>query len=261
MTPKELKAEIERLDRLIDHGSGICEDPNHRNELPPVVEQWTEKLAQLESDRQELLARLTTEDRMFLRDEITREIEEQFVLSQTAQLKSEKDEADAEIHRLQQRWARISKFGGVVPTEVNGRDLLDEITRTVLKFVTVSKEAARILALWILHTHAIPYWVFYHTPRLLIWSKKPEAGKTTLANVLSELVHNPLSSGGVTGEGLLALLKEHNSPPPALAGQWKSVGGPAAAEKPTLLIDEADNIMQTRKLRSILNKGHESQLG
>jgi hypothetical protein len=66
MTPKELKAEIERLDRLIDHGRGICEDPRHRNELPPVVKQWTEKLAQSENDRQKLLAGLTTEDRMVL---------------------------------------------------------------------------------------------------------------------------------------------------------------------------------------------------
>jgi hypothetical protein len=246
MNLKELKAEIERLDRLIDHARDICDSPDHRGEPGPVVERWAEKLAQSESDRQESLARLTTEDRVILRDEITREIEEQFGISQTAQLNRENDEAQAEIQRLEQFWDRISKFGGVVPTEVNGRDLLDEITRKVLEFVTVSKEAARILALWILHTHAIPYWVFYHTPRLLIWSKKPEAGKTTLANVLSELVHNPLSSGGVTGEGLLTLLKEHNSPPPALAGQWTSVGGPAAAEKPTLLIDEAGTSTLTR---------------
>ena len=90
-----------------------------------------------------------------------------------------------EIRRLQQLWARISKFGGIVPTEINGRDLLDEITRTVLKFVTVSKDAARILALWILHTHVIPYWVFYHTPRLLIWSKEPGCRKDHLASTCS----------------------------------------------------------------------------
>ena len=34
-----------------------------------------------------------------------------------------------------ERWARISRFGGIVPTEINGRDLLDEVTRKVLKFV------------------------------------------------------------------------------------------------------------------------------
>ena len=255
MTPKELKAEIERLDRLIDHARGICEDRKHRNELPPAVKQWTEKLAQSENERQKLLAGLTTEDRMVLRDKITREIEEQFVIGQTADLEIKRQKAEEQICRLKERWARISKFGGVVPTEVNGRDLLDEITRKVLEFVTVSKEAAQILTLWIVDTHAIPYGVFYHTPRLLTWSKEPEAGKSTLANVLSQLVHNPISSGGVTGDGLLALMKQHNSPPPAC--QWKSVGGPADAEKPTLLIDEADNIMQTRKLRGILNKGHE----
>ena len=70
MTPKELKAEIERLDRLIDHARGIRDDPNHRNELPPVVEQLAHKLAQSENDRQKLWAGLTTEERMVLRDEI-----------------------------------------------------------------------------------------------------------------------------------------------------------------------------------------------
>ena len=70
--PKELKAEIERLDRLIDYARGIFDDPDHRSEAAPVVEQWAKKLPQLENDRQELLAGLTTEERIFLRDEIVR---------------------------------------------------------------------------------------------------------------------------------------------------------------------------------------------
>ena len=41
------------------------------------------KRAQAESELEALFARLTTEERMFLRDEITREIEEQFVIGQS----------------------------------------------------------------------------------------------------------------------------------------------------------------------------------
>ena len=58
MTQEELKAKIERLVRLIDHAREICDDPNHRNELPPVVEQWIMKLAQEESELESLLAQL-----------------------------------------------------------------------------------------------------------------------------------------------------------------------------------------------------------
>jgi hypothetical protein len=89
----------------------------------------------------------------------------------------------------------------------------------------------------------MPYGVFYNTPRLLGWSEEPGCGKTTLLNLSSQLVHNPISSDGITGNDLLALLKEHNGPPP-VSGSWKSVGG-HDVKRPTLLIDEGDNIMQT----------------
>ena len=181
---------------------------------------------------------------------------EQNDIATEAALEDDRNKARSECERLRMRWERISAYAGLVPTEVNGRDLLDEIARKILKFVTVSNEAARILALWAMHTHIIPYGAFYHTPRLLIWSKEPESGKTTSANVLIQLVHNPLSSGGVTGDGLLAILKDHNGSSPASAGQWTPVGS-SGVDRPTLLIDEADNIMQTQKLRRILNTGHQ----
>jgi hypothetical protein len=96
--PKEVEAELGRLDRLIDHARGIYDDPNHRNELPPVVEQCAEKLPQWENDRQKLWAGLTTEDRMLLRADILRRIEEQFSISTEPQ--SEREEALREARRL-----------------------------------------------------------------------------------------------------------------------------------------------------------------
>ena len=122
---------IERLDKLIDYACEICDAPDHRNQSAAVVVQWIMRSAQAKSELELLLAGLTTEDRMALRDEITREIEEQFVISQTADLESKRQKAEEQICRLKERWALISKFGGIVPTEINGRDLLDEITRTI----------------------------------------------------------------------------------------------------------------------------------
>ena len=100
--------------------------------------------------------------------------------------------------RLRERWGRIIKFGGIVPTEINGRDLLDEIARKIPKFVVVSKDEARTATLWCVHTHVLPFGVFYYTPRLLTWSKEPGCGKTTSRNVLSQLVPNAISSDGIT---------------------------------------------------------------
>ena len=161
-----------------------------------------------------MFARLTTEERMFLRDEINRKIVEQHERSIAEPSEEEKNDAEKQIQRLRERWGRISKFGGIVPRE----HLLDEITRTVRKFVVVNKDEAQVTALWTVHTHPMRYEVFDYTPRLLPWSKQPGCGKTTFRNVLSQIVSNPISSEGITGNDLLALLKEHNGPPPVLAG-------------------------------------------
>ena len=256
MTLEELERALEKLEHFIAHARQICDSPDRRGMPAPEAEAWANKLAAAENNRHDLLAVLTPDDRKELGEIILRKMEEQHEMIIGAALDDDRNKARSECDRLRMRWERISAYAGLVPIEVNGRDLLDEMARKVLKFVTVSKEAARILALWAMHTHVIPYEAFYHTPRLLIWSKEPESGKTTLANVLIQLVRNPLASGGVTGDGLLAILKDHNGSSPASAGPWAPVGC-YGADRPTLLIDEADNIMQTQKLRRILNTGHQ----
>ena len=251
MTLEELKAEIERLYRLIDHACEICDAPDHRNESAAVVVPLIMKRALAESELDLLLPRLTTEQRTFLRDEmINRKIKEQH--NRSIETPGVKDDAATQIRRWRERWERISKFGGVVPTEIKGCDLLDEVTRDILKFVVVTKDEGQATTLWSTHAHVFPFGVFYYSPRLLVWSKVPGCGKTRLRNVTGQLVPNPISSSGITGTDLLALLKEYNDSPLILAGHWTSVGG-LNGKKLTLLIDEGDNIMQTQKLRKIFN--------
>ena len=95
MTLEELKAKIQRLDRLIDHARRICDDPDHCNETAAVVAQWVNKRAQAESELEWLFAHLTTEERMFLRDDINRKIEEQH--KRSIAKPSEQEDAEKQI--------------------------------------------------------------------------------------------------------------------------------------------------------------------
>ena len=257
MTADEREIVLEKLEQIIAHACEICDSTDGRGMPASEVEMWADKLAEKENERHELLAALTTEDREALRAIIVQKMVEQNDIAMGAPLEDARNKARNECARLRMRWERISPYAGLVPIEVNGRDFLDEIARDVPKFVSVDKQIGQIASLWTVHTHLIAYRVVHHSPRLLVWSLEAESGKSTFANFLTQLVRNPLPSGGVTGEGLLAILRDRNNPPPVSAGQWTSIGSPAEVKTPTLLIDEADNIVQTQKFRRIMNKGHE----
>ena len=81
--------------------------------------------------------------------------------------------------------------------------------------------AAEVVALWVLHTHAIDASVI--SPRLAITSVVMRSGKTTLVDVLSQLVRRPVTTVNATAVAIF------QSRPTRI--------------QPTLLIDEADTLL------------------
>jgi putative DNA primase/helicase len=120
------------------------------------------------------------------------------------------------------------------PEPVNGAQLLDEITAAIRRYVVLEKGAAEATALWVVHT----YWfdAFAITPRLAITSAVMRCGKTTLLDVLSCLVHRPISTANATAAAIYRLVDKL---------------------RPTLLMDEADTfLVRNATLRGILNSGY-----
>jgi putative DNA primase/helicase len=120
------------------------------------------------------------------------------------------------------------------PAPVEGADLLDEICRTVSRYVVMKPEHVATLALWAMHTHCFN--CFGHSPRAAILSPEMQCGKTTTLDVLACLVDGPLPTANTTVSAIFRIVE---------------------MSAPTLLIDEADTFLKdNEELRGILNSGH-----
>ena len=107
----------------------------------------------------------------------------------------------------------------------------------IRRFVAVSEDQALLIALWIVHTHALD--AADTTAYLNIWSAEKRSGKTRLLEVLSLLVARAWFTGRVTSAVLVRKV---------------------AAEMPTLLLDESDAAFKgdreyAETLRGVLNAG------
>jgi putative DNA primase/helicase len=117
---------------------------------------------------------------------------------------------------------------------VNGADVLNEVVETFLRYIVLPVEAAWVLALWCVHAHV--YELFDLTPRLNISSPQKQCGKTTLRDVVAELVPRPVSTENLTTAVLFRVIESH---------------------RPTLLADECDAwLRDNEELRGMLNAGH-----
>jgi putative DNA primase/helicase len=120
------------------------------------------------------------------------------------------------------------------PEPVNGAQLLDKITASIRRYVVLDKGAAEATALWIVHTYCFD--AFAITPRLAITSAVMRCGKTTLLDVLSCLVHRPISTANATAAAIYRVVDKL---------------------RPTILMDEADTfLVDNAALRGILNSGY-----
>src|SRR5437879_1355430 len=68
---------------------------------------------------------------------------------------------------------------------------LEKLIRTIRTYVVLTPEQTLVVALWVVHTHAVQS--FYTTPYLAITSPEKQCGKTTLLGLLDLLVARPWS--------------------------------------------------------------------
>jgi Protein of unknown function (DUF3631) len=120
------------------------------------------------------------------------------------------------------------------PDPVSGPELIAGLETTISRYVGLPKDGAFTIALWALHTYCFE--AFTCTPRLAITSPEKGCGKTTLLDVLSELVPRRLMTGSASPAALFRTIE---------------------LAKPVILIDEADTFLgDNEELRGILNQGH-----
>jgi Protein of unknown function (DUF3631) len=120
------------------------------------------------------------------------------------------------------------------PEPVTGAQLLNDIASVIRSHVIMSDHCRDIDALWVVHTYVIRR--FKISPKLSIRSPARRCGKTTLLEVLAELVFRAWTTGSITKAALFRVIDK-----------WH----------PTLLIDEVDTFVgEDEELRGILNHGH-----
>jgi uncharacterized protein DUF3631 len=120
---------------------------------------------------------------------------------------------------------------------LSGAEILEELVAFIRRFVALSDEQVVMVALWVIHTHAID--AADCTPYLHIKSAEKRSGKTRLLEVLALLVARPWLTGRVSAAVLVRK---------------------TANEQPSLLLDESDAAFKGDKeyaeaLRGILNAG------
>jgi putative DNA primase/helicase len=120
------------------------------------------------------------------------------------------------------------------PEPVSGPELIAGLEAGISHYVALPKDVAFTVSLWVLHTYCFD--AFTCTPRLAITSPEKGCGKTTLLDVLSELVPRCLMTGSISPASLFRTIE---------------------LAKPVILIDEADTFLGDKEeLRGILNQGH-----
>lgn len=120
------------------------------------------------------------------------------------------------------------------PEAVDGAALLDQISRTFLRYVAVPPGASEVLALWPVFAHC--HDDFQLSPILAVTSPEKRCGKTTVLELVGALVPKPLLASNVTAPALFRTINEFH---------------------PTCLLDEADTFLPDREeMRGILNSGH-----
>lgn len=137
--------------------------------------------------------------------------------------------------------ARLSSSAQAVDGELAAVDIaatLDGLVAFIRRFVFLRESQARVVALWVAHTHALQ--AADTTPYLAVTSAEKRSGKSRLLEVLDVLVANPWMTGRVTAAILMRKVD---------------------AKQPTLLLDESDAAFGSGKeyaeaLRGMLNSGH-----
>lgn len=117
---------------------------------------------------------------------------------------------------------------------VDGAALLDAIKAMLLKFIIMPVEETTACTLWIVFAHA--HDASGISPILAIQAPTIECGKSTLAELSSEMTPRPLPSSNITPQAVYRTIEKYH---------------------PTLIIDEADALLPGKEdLRGILDAAH-----
>jgi hypothetical protein len=120
------------------------------------------------------------------------------------------------------------------PEPVDGAQLLNDLAKAIRTHVVISDHCRDICALWVIHTYLIMR--FKISPKFSIRSAARRCGKTTLLEVLAELVFRALVTGSITTAALFRVIDKYHA---------------------TLLIDEVDTFVgENEELKGILNGSH-----
>ena len=118
--------------------------------------------------------------------------------------------------------------------EVIGGDVLAALCKTIRRYVVLPAPTVLAVALWAMFTHVFEE--FTIAPILAIQSPEKGCGKTTLMDVIENLVARPLLAANITPSATFRSIE---------------------MAKPTLLIDEADTFVRDNdELRGVLNSGY-----
>ncbi|MDP6725442.1 MAG: DUF3631 domain-containing protein [Arenicellales bacterium] len=147
-----------------------------------------------------------------------------------------KPEADPPQEKKKRQQGKLIEFSvpDPWPQAVEGADLLDEATESILRHMSMHRVDAYLVALWCAHTHV--FQAFGHTPRLVITAPQPECGKSVLlSGMIANLVPKPQEADNITPAPFFRL---------------------AADQQPTFLIDEVDVwLKEDSMLPHALNNG------
>lgn len=120
------------------------------------------------------------------------------------------------------------------PEPVVGAELLDQISNAIGSHVIMPEASRDACAFWAALTFLLDGTMI--SPRLAITSPTRGCGKTTLLDVLSQLVLRPLPAANVSASAIFRVVEGF---------------------RPTLMIDEADTFLRDNdELRGVLNSGH-----
>jgi Protein of unknown function (DUF3631) len=128
------------------------------------------------------------------------------------------------------------------PFDALGCDLAelvrDQFTTYVAFHADLYDAEADLLTFWTLHTHV--FGAAEATPYLLVTAPTPEAGKSRILDVAQHLVARPEVVVDPSAASLFRIIDHY---------------------RPTLLIDEIDQLHKSRPLRAVLNAGHRQHGG
>ncbi|WAV89337.1 DUF3631 domain-containing protein [Oxalobacter aliiformigenes] len=145
---------------------------------------------------------------------------------------------DDMIREVQQETenAKDDMFPEIEPwgESVNGSRLLNEIDRTIRRFIVCEPETAQAASLWIVMTWLMD--VVKVAPLAVITAPEKRCGKTQLLDLIGKMSYRPMPTSSITPSALFRSIE-----------MWQ----------PTLLIDEADAFLNdNEEMRGLLNAGH-----